>query len=115
MRTNSKMLEDNKMDEQRIKVYGRTWTPIKSAEKGTYYLLDGFLEYSMFGNTNNYAESDIRKKLTDSDLAKELKKEFGNRLVPITLNLLSLDGLDDYGVIEGDILAIPTLDLYRGM
>lgn len=33
--------------------------------------------------------------------------------MPITLDLLSLDGLDDYGIVEGDILAIPTLDLYR--
>lgn len=92
---------------------GYAWTPIKNDENGTYYLLDGFLEESVFGKNNNYAESNIREKLTDSDLAKELKNEFGERLVPITLDLLSLDGLDDYGVVEGDILAIPTLDLYR--
>ena len=92
---------------------GRAWTPIKSDEKGTYYLLDGFLEESTFGKNNNYSESNIRKKLTDSDLAKELNKEFGDRLTPITLDLLSLDGLDDYGIVEGDTLAIPTLDLYR--
>ena len=49
----------------------------------------------------------------DSELAKDLRKEFGDRLVPIALDLLSLDGLDDYGIVEGDILAIPTLDLYR--
>lgn len=92
---------------------GHAWTPIKSDEKGTYYLLDGFLEESTFGKNNNYSESNIRKKLTDSDLAKELNKEFGDRLTPITLDLLSLDGLDDYGIVEGDTLAIPTLDLYR--
>lgn len=92
---------------------GYAWTPIKNDENGTYYLLDGFLEESVFGKNNNYAESNIREKLTDSDLAKELKNEFGERLVPITLDLLSLDGLDDYGIVEGDILAIPTLDLYR--
>lgn len=44
---------------------------------------------------------------------KQLKNEFGDRLVPIKTNLLSLDGLDDYGHTEGDILSIPTLDLYR--
>lgn len=92
---------------------GHAWTPIKSDEKGTYYLLDGFLEESTFGKNNNYSESNIRKKLTDGDLAKELNKEFGDRLTPITLDLLSLDGLDDYGIVEGDTLAIPTLDLYR--
>lgn len=92
---------------------GHAWAPIKSDEKGTYYLLDGFLEESTFGQNNNYAESSIREKVVDSDLAMELRKEFGERLVPITLDLLSLDGLDDYGDVEGDILAIPTLDLYR--
>lgn len=92
---------------------GHAWTPIKSDEKGTYYLLDGFLEEFTFGKNNNYSESNIRKKLTDSDLAKELNKEFGDRLTPIILDLLSLDGLDDYGIVEGDTLAIPTLDLYR--
>lgn len=92
---------------------GRAWTPIKSDEKGTYYLLDGFLEEFTFGQNNNYAESSIREKVVDSGLAMELRKEFGERLIPITLDLLSLDGLDDYGDVEGDILAIPTLDLYR--
>ena len=92
---------------------GRAWTPIKNDDKGTYYLLDGILKESPFGRTNNYAESYIREKLSESDLAKNLKKEFGDRLVPITSDLLSLDGLDDYGVVEEDILTIPTLDLYR--
>ena len=96
-----------------IVMCGHAWTPIKSDEKGTYYLLDGFLNESTFGENNNYAESSIRKKLVDSDLAMKLRKEYGDRLVPVTLDLLSLDGLDDYGIIEGDILAILTLDLYR--
>ena len=46
-------------------------------------------------------------------MAKELKELFGDKLVPITTDLLSLDGLDDYGKVGGDILAIPTIDLYR--
>ena len=92
---------------------GRAWKPIKTDEKGTYYLLDELLENSEFGKTNNYATSYIREKLNESNLAKELKKEFGDRLVPVTTNLLSLDGLKDYGTVEGDILSIPTIDLYR--
>lgn len=89
------------------------WTKIKEDEEGTYYLLDGILENSEFGKNNNYAESYVRKKLNNGELASKLKEEFGDRLVPTSTNLLSLDGLDDYGVIEGDILAIPTIDLYR--
>ena len=92
---------------------GHAWIPIKTDEKDTYYLMDGKFNDMDFGKTNNYADSNIRKTLNDSDLAAELKKDFGDRLVPITTDLLSLDGLDDYGKVEGDIMAIPTIDLYR--
>lgn len=99
---------------ERITVFcGYAWTPIKTDEKGTYYLMDGYLKKSEFGRDNNYAESYIRDYLNESDLVADLKAEFGDRLVPITTDLLSLDGLDDYGVVDGDILAIPTIDLYR--
>lgn len=92
---------------------GHAWIPIKTDEKGTYYLMDGKLDDLRFGDTNNYSESRIRGYLNDSSLAAELKKEFGDKLVPIQTDLLSLDGLDDYGTVDGDVLAIPTIDLYR--
>jgi len=72
-----------------------------------------FLRIQSFGRNNNYAESYIREKLNNGELASKLKEEIGDRIVPISTNLLSLDGLDDYGTVEGDILAIPTIDLYR--
>ena len=96
-----------------VSICGYGWTAIKEDEKGTYYLMDGSLEKSEFGKTNNYAESYIRKNLNESNLVKELKEKFGDNLVPIETDLLSLDGLDDYGKVSGDILAIPTIDLYR--
>ena len=92
---------------------GMPWTAIKTEGDETYYLLDGILESSEFGKNNNYAKSYVREKLNNGELAEKLKNEFGDRLVPITTDLLSLDGLDDYGKVEGDILAIPTIDLYR--
>ena len=94
-------------------VCGYNWIPIKEDENGTYYLMDGNFENSEFGKTNNYADSYIRKNLNESDLIKQLKEMFGNELVPIKTDLLSLDGLDDYGKADGDILSIPTIDLYR--
>jgi len=92
---------------------GYGWTAIKEDEKGTYYLMDNYLEKSEFGKTNNYADSYIRKNFNESNLVQELKEKFGDRLVPIETDLLSLDGFDDYGKVDGDILAIPTIDLYR--
>lgn len=93
---------------------GMPWSKIKEDGNGTYYLLDGFLEYNaQFGKNNDYRSSYIREKLNNGELAKNLKAAFGDRLVPINTKLLSLDGLDDYGTAEGDILALPTIDLYR--
>ena len=94
-------------------ICGYIWTPIKRDGNRIYYLMNEFFNKSKFGANNNYADSYIRKELNNSDLAKKLKDEFGDKLVPIRTNLLSLDGLDDYGKVEDDILAIPTLDLYR--
>ncbi len=94
-------------------ICGLPWNIIKKDNGCTYYLLDGILDKVQFGKNNNYNQSYVKEKLNSSDLVEQLKNEFGDRLVPINTNLLSLDGLDDYGHTEGDILSIPTLDLYR--
>lgn len=96
-----------------VVICGLPWNIIKEDNGCTYYLLDGILEQAQFGKNNNYKQSYVKEKLNSSDLVSQLKNEFGDRLVPIKTNLLSLDGLDDYGNVEGDILSIPTLDLYR--
>lgn len=96
-----------------IVICGKQCVKMKTDEKGTYYLLFDPLFKSEFGKNNNYAESYVREKLRDCDFARELKEKFGDDLVPITTNLLSLDGFDDYGIVEGDILAVRTLDLHR--
>lgn len=94
-------------------ICGELCIPFKTDEKGTYYLLAEELFSSDFGKNNNYEKSKIREKLLASDFAKELKKTYGESLVPVTIDLLSLDGLDDYGVVKGDDLGLLSLDLYR--
>ena len=93
-------------------IAGYPWDKAKDG-KYTYYFMNGIWKEMKFGKNNNYAESDIKDELTHSELAKNLKEEFGDKLVPISLDLLSLDGLDDYGTVEGDIIAIPNIDIYR--
>lgn len=95
-----------------ITICGYAWNKVVDGEF-TYYFMDGSMGECKFGNTNNYKDSKVRDMLVNSKLAKDLQKEFGDRLVPTTLDLLSLDGLDDYGTVSGDVLAIPTIDLYR--
>ena len=96
-----------------VTIGGKTCAKIKEDEKGTYYMLSDILFKTEFGKDNNYATSEVREKILNSDFAKELQKEYGDRLVPISTNLLSYDGFDDYGVVEGDILALRTFDLNR--
>lgn len=91
-------------------ICGYYWTSVKDGNL-TYYFMNGILKKSEFGRTNNYAESYVRNDLVNSELATELKKEFGDKLVPILLDLTSMDGFKDYGTVEGDILAIPNLQL----
>ena len=100
------------MKDKIISICGYAWNKVVDGNL-TYYFMDGYLDKCEFGKTNNYTDSNVRNMITNSDLAKNLQLEFGDRLVPITLDLLSLDGLDDYGTVTGDILAIPTIDLYR--
>lgn len=101
------------MDEWKKKskfICGYYWTSVQD-EGYTYYFMNGILKRSEFGKTNNYAESYVRNDLVNSELAEDLKKKFGDKLVPISLDLTSMDGFKDYGTVEGDILAIPNIQL----
>ena len=61
---------------------------------------------------NNYANSSIRKKL-NKEFAQKLTDEVGKRgLCDIELDLLSLDGLDEYGTVI-DKVGLLTVDMYR--
>lgn len=91
-------------------ICGHYWTSIQDGNR-TYYFMSEILEKSKFGKTNNYNESDVRNDLVNSKLAADLKREFGDKLVPISLDLTSMDGFKDYGSAEGDILAIPNIQL----
>lgn len=86
------------------------WTPIKDGQY-TYYFMNGFLFESEFGKTNDYKSSYVREKLSNSDLLAKLKEKFGDKLLPIKLDLTSTDGLKDYGSVEGDLLSIPNIEL----
>ena len=71
------------------------------------------LENNMeFGDDNNWKISNAREKL-NNDYLRELEEVFGkDRIVEHTVDLLSLDGLDDYG-ISRDKVSLLTIDQYR--
>lgn len=102
------------MKEQRKQfklICGYYWTSVQDGDR-TYFFMNGILKKSEFDKTNNYTESFVRDYLVNSELAAELKKEFGDKLIPISLDLTSMDGFKDYGHAEGDILAIPNIQLF---
>lgn len=63
-------------------------------------------------STNNYANSDIRKKLNDDFLKKITKKINKDALLDVEIDLTSDDGLDDYGKVT-DKFGLLTADMYR--
>ena len=85
-----------------------------------YYLTNGDvvvwrkepLSKMKFGSNNNYNGSDIDNYLCKTYLP-ELERKFGkHNIVEHEVNLLSMDGEDDYGSITRKV-SIPTIDEFR--
>ena len=65
-----------------------------------------------FGKTNNFDCSCIDEYL-NGEYINEIEKEFGvDNIVEHEVNLLSMDGLDDYGTIRRKVSLLP-FDMYR--
>lgn len=65
-----------------------------------------------YGKNNNYDGCKIDKHLTENYLP-ELERKFGvESIAEHEVDLLSLDGEDDYGIIKRKV-SIPTFDVYR--
>ena len=65
-----------------------------------------------FGENNNFDGSIVETYLNSTYL-REIEDEFGeDNIVEHDVDLWSLDGLRDYGVIKRKV-SIPTIDLYR--
>ena len=73
-------------------------------------LLEDNMEFD--SNNNNWKTSSIRKYL-NCDYLKELNEVFGeDNIIEHKVNLLSLDGLDDYGT-STDKVSLLDIDQYR--
>lgn len=84
------------------------------ADGTTAVIRKDLLEDTMeFGDSNNdWREGNVRKYLNNNYL-KEIEKEFGeDNIVEHTTNLLSMDGLDDYGMYC-DKVGLLDIDQYR--
>lgn len=73
-------------------------------------LLEDNMEFD--SDNNNWKTSSIREYL-NGEYLEEIEKAFGkDRIVEHTVDLLSLDGLDDYGM-SADKVSLLTIDQYR--
>ena len=92
---------------------GDEWIFLYCEENGnTCILSKESLTKMEFGSNNNYNGSDIDKYLCNTYLP-ELERKFGKEnIVEHEVDLLSLDGENDYVVIKRKV-SIPTLDMYR--
>ena len=99
-------------DKNIVLICGQPCTKLKEENGITYYHLCKSLFSTEFGVDNNYANSMLREELLTHEFTLRLRKEYRDRLVPVTMDLTSLDGLKDYGKVT-DIIGIPDLNLYR--
>lgn len=97
-----------------VEIAGMEWMILDKTEKGYFAILNGFDgENRKFdSDSNNWIESDLRKKLHDSFL-KKITEELGeDAVVEFDRDLLSLDGQTEYGHCE-DKISLLTVDEYR--
>lgn len=94
-----------------------TWSAFHRDEGGnTYFLLDNEYAFlNVFSSAgNNYKNSEAWPLATLCNASQRVCEKFGKRsLIPVTLDLMSLDGLDTYGTCKGNLFGILTLDMYR--
>ena len=67
---------------------------------------------SMYGNNNNFEDSDILKKLNNEVLPGIIEAAGEENVCEFETDLTTLDGLKTYGVMKSKI-SLPTLDFYR--
>ena len=90
---------------------GTTWTVLDQTEKGFLCIADSICNMQ-FGKNNNWKESRIREFL-NKEFLKKIENEIGEgTLIEFERNLLSLDGLDEYGACT-DKVSLINLDEYR--
>lgn len=97
-----------------INVAGIEWIVLDKRANSILCLTKNFVynRANFDDNTNNYAKSEIRKKLQDEVLPKITNAIGEDALSEVWIDLTSDDGLDDYGDATGKI-GLLTADMYQ--
>ena len=88
-----------------------SWKIIEVSDKGYHcHAVDNWKKLQFDPQSNHWEKASLRKDL--DELADEIEKEIGMKLVPFERNMLSLDGQTEYGACE-DRVSLLTVDEYR--
>lgn len=79
---------------------------------GTPVVMKNIVFRSRFGDNNDLRSSDVQKKLEADILPKIIAAIGEENLCTVKTDLITLDGLKPYGVMES-LISLPTLDFYR--
>lgn len=110
--SSQKQVKDLQMKES-ISVANIIWSKFAEDSEGNAYMLADESIFEMeFGDTNDWRESPIRKRLNDKLYQKVVAELGTDALIIIETDLFSHDGLRDYGKCE-DNISLLTYDLYR--
>ncbi len=95
-----------------VEINGRKWKVLDQTEKGFFCICEKIDVRKFDGESNNYANSEIRKYL-NSEVLKELEVAIGaENIIPFERDLISLCGLKEYGTCE-DKVSLISVDEYR--
>lgn len=98
-------------ENNQFELAGTTWTVLDYSEIGVVCIADR-IKSMRFGTSNDWRESKIREYLNNEFLAK-IEEEIGaENIIEFERDLLSLDGLDDYGTCM-DKVSLINVDEYR--
>lgn len=95
-----------------FKIDGKEFIVLDKNENGVVIISKEFTHSMKFGENADWKQSAIRKKL-NGEYLNEIAESVGeNNIKLMKRDLLSMDGLDDYGECE-DKISLLTMDEYR--
>lgn len=95
-----------------VEINGRKWKVLDQTEKGVVCICENIGSKQFDEDSNNYANSAIRKYL-NTEFLEEMEKAVGaENIIPFERNLISLCGLKEYGTCE-DKMSLISVDEYR--
>ena len=95
-----------------VEINGRKWTVLDQTEKGVFCICEDIGDMRFDRESNNYANSAIRKYL-NTEFLTDMERAIGaENIIAFERDLFSLDGQKEYGKCE-DKVSLISVDEYR--